>query len=97
MTQEEKRGYWQNHIEAQNESGLTQKTYCAQHQLKKGTFGYWKTQLVSKASSSRLLPVTLHRGSPISIYVPGGVRIEAPAEAVTQLLPAILASVAKAL
>lgn len=95
MKNEEKRTYWLNHIDAQKESGLTQEAYCAQHQLKKGTFGYWKTQLVPKENSNRLLPVTIQRDSTVSIYVPGGVRIEAPLEAVEQLLPSILASVEK--
>lgn len=93
MTQEDKRRYWQNHIEVQNESGLTQKAYCTQHQLKKGTFGYWKTQLSPKASSSRLLPMNVHRGHPISISVSGDARIDARLETVTQLQPSSLASV----
>lgn len=95
MKNEEKRSYWLKHIEAQKESDLTQDAYCAQHQLKKGTFGYWKTQLAPKASSSRLLPVTIQRSSTVSIYVPGGIRIEAPLETIEQLLPSILTSIEK--
>ena len=96
MKNEERRTYWLAHIDAQKASGLTQAAYCAQHQLKKGTFGYWKTQFAPKASPSRLLPVTIQRSSNVAIYVPGGIRIEAPLDAISQLLPTILASVERA-
>ena len=90
MNNKEKRRYWQQHIESQQASGLTQVAYCTQHHLKPGAFGYWKAQFSPNVSSSRLLPIKIQHGSMVSIYVPGGVRIEASLDAVVQLLPSIL-------
>ena len=91
MNNKEKRRYWQKHIESQQASGLTQVAYCTQHHLKPGAFGYWKAQFAPKARSNRLLPLMIQQGSMVSIYAPGGIRIEASLDAAVQLLPSILA------
>ena len=41
---------WQQLIEQQAASGLTQKAFCHQHDIRPATFGYWKRKL-SAASS----------------------------------------------
>ncbi|WP_419628885.1 IS66 family insertion sequence element accessory protein TnpA, partial [Thiolapillus sp.] len=33
--------FWQSHIAAWQQSGLTQKAYCEQQELRYSTFGYW--------------------------------------------------------
>jgi len=36
---------WQQLIEQQATSGLTQKAFCHQHDIRPATFGYWKRKL----------------------------------------------------
>jgi hypothetical protein len=47
----EKRNYWLQHIQAHQESGLTRRAYCEQHQVKLATLGYWYQKLNSCAKS----------------------------------------------
>ena len=37
--------FWQLHIAAWQQSGLTQKAYCEQQELRYSTFGYWVRKL----------------------------------------------------
>ncbi|WP_419585961.1 IS66 family insertion sequence element accessory protein TnpA, partial [Thiolapillus sp.] len=37
--------FWQPHISAWPQSGLTQKAYCEQQELRYSTFGYWVRKL----------------------------------------------------
>jgi len=37
--------YWQRHIDALQESGLTRKTYCEKNQIKMSTLDYWRKKL----------------------------------------------------
>ncbi|WP_419605817.1 IS66 family insertion sequence element accessory protein TnpA [Thiolapillus sp.] len=37
--------FWQSHISAWQQSGLTQKAYCEQQELRYTTFGYWVRKL----------------------------------------------------
>ncbi len=37
--------FWQSHIAAWQQSGLTQKAYCEQQELRYTTFGYWVRKL----------------------------------------------------
>ena len=43
-----RRPFWQEHLRAWSESGLTQVAYCRQHQLSRAAFGWWKRQLRGK-------------------------------------------------
>ena len=43
-----RRPFWQEHLRAWSESGLTQADYCRQHQLSRAAFGWWKRQLRGK-------------------------------------------------
>ena len=43
-----RRPFWQEHLRAWSESGLTQADYCRQHQLSAAAFGWWKRQLQGK-------------------------------------------------
>ena len=42
--------HWQQHIERWETSGLTQRGYCREHNLKPHQFSYWKRKLKSSAS-----------------------------------------------
>ncbi|WP_294042793.1 IS66 family insertion sequence element accessory protein TnpA [Thiolapillus sp.] len=37
--------FWQSHIAAWQQSGLTQKAYCEHQELRYSTFGYWVRKL----------------------------------------------------
>ena len=37
--------YWQEHVESWQSSGLSQKAYCQQHNLKPYNLSYWKNKL----------------------------------------------------
>ena len=41
-SKEEKRRYWQEHIESWRQSGLGQAEYCRRNSLLIKSFGYWK-------------------------------------------------------
>ena len=40
-----KKQAWADHVQAQSQSGLSQKAYCRQHSLKPSQFWYWKKKL----------------------------------------------------
>ena len=40
-----RRPFWQQHLRAWSQSGLTQADYCRQHDLSRAAFGWWKRQL----------------------------------------------------
>jgi len=44
----EKRQFWQRHIEDCRKSGMTQKEYCLQNDLKEHRLWYWKKRLMKK-------------------------------------------------
>lgn len=39
------RDFWQAHVEAWRESGLTQRAYCRRHELPEGHLSHWKHRL----------------------------------------------------
>jgi transposase len=43
-----RRPFWQQHLRAWSQSGLTQADYCRQHELSRAAFGWWKRQLQGK-------------------------------------------------
>ncbi len=48
--------FWQQHLRAWSESGLTQADYCRQHQLSAAAFGWWKRQLEGKPKARKKSP-----------------------------------------
>jgi len=91
MTSEQKSDFWQRHIDACRHSQLTQRGYCAQNNLSFSNFGYWRTRLKRKAcKGSKFIPVTLSTTAmSVSVYLPGGIRLEVPAHVLPELLPAV--------
>jgi hypothetical protein len=65
--QEEKRSFWQKHIQGWRESGISQVGYCREHGLKETAFTYWKGKLTLARSA-------VSGTSPISL-VPIGVKV----------------------
>ena len=55
-----RRPFWQEHLRAWSESGLTQADYCRQHQLSRAAFGWWKRQLQGKPKARKRSPATEH-------------------------------------
>lgn len=56
-----KQSYWQDHIRAWEESGLSQAAYCEAHSLAIQTFGYWrrKFKVAGEAARPRFFPLTV--------------------------------------
>lgn len=46
--QDNKRTRWREHIEAWQQSGLSQQKYCRDNAIALATFGYWRRKLRSK-------------------------------------------------
>jgi len=51
-----RRPFWEKHLRAWAQSGLTQADYCRQHQLSAPAFGWWKRQLQGKPRSRKRPP-----------------------------------------
>jgi len=52
-TKTNRAAFWQEHLRAWSQSGLTQADYCRQQQLSAAAFGWWKRQLHGKAKPRR--------------------------------------------
>ena len=48
--------FWQKHLRAWSQSGLTQADYCRQHQLSAPAFGWWKRKLEGKPKPRKRSP-----------------------------------------
>ena len=94
MTADQKHYFWKQHIEAWRESQLSQRVYCDQNKLSFSSFGYWRKRLqTNKNAEKKLIPVTVMRSLPsINIYLPTGMRLECPIEALEQILPLVYRS-----
>lgn len=58
--QQNKRKFWQIHIRACEDSGLSQREYCRQHSLALSTFGYWRRKIKrSITDQPRFYPLTI--------------------------------------
>ncbi|MEX2366618.1 MAG: hypothetical protein WD601_08435 [Pseudohongiellaceae bacterium] len=69
--------FWTQHIQAWQQSGLSQAAYVQQHRLPLARFGYWKRKLDSKASQSGFARVTVAPGTaPVRIHHRSGTLIE---------------------
>jgi hypothetical protein len=79
-TPQEKRAYWQQHIDQWQQSGLSQIEYCRRNQIKKYQWGYWKKRLTAPQSPAMLVPVTIPSQSAtcLRVIVDGHIAIEVP-------------------
>ena len=53
----EKQEYWNSHIEAWKQSGLSQIDYCIQNDLSKHRFTYWKCKKHKESAPIKFVPV----------------------------------------
>jgi hypothetical protein len=79
----ERRRFWQEHVERQQASGLTQKEYCQEQGLRLHCFWYWKGRIHPRKTTVQLVEARvgdphalLHSGSPLSLTMNGLYRIE---------------------
>ena len=79
-TPQEKRAYWQHHIDQWQQSGLSQIEYCRRNRIKKHQWGYWKKRLTTPKSPAMLVPVTIHphSASCLRVLVDDCIAIEVP-------------------
>lgn len=55
----EKAKHWRGHLDQWQKSGLSQRGYCLEHDLKCHSFHYWRKKLSETASSQlRLVPLS---------------------------------------
>ena len=88
MRSPDKATYWQQHLKDWQQSGLSQRDYCQQHELTYASFGYWRKRLRTKESTTaKLVPISVSRPALITVYLPSGVRIEVPLHSLADLLP----------
>ena len=88
MTNQSKSDFWKQHIADWQASGLSQTSYCDQHNLKLNTFTYWR----SKQSKARpkLMPVSMPPAVALAeLSLPGGIHLQLPVSALEQTLPVL--------
>jgi hypothetical protein len=94
MTTDEKHQYWYQQIDAWQQSGKPQRTFCMEHELSYSTFSYWRTKINrAKQRENKWLPVHLTASSvAVTVCLPGGIRLEVPAQALGDVLPVVYRS-----
>ena len=91
------RDSWQNHITAQQASGLTQAAYCRDHQLDAKYYSLWKSKLrssqmslantvASKPERTQLLPVVIQSDPVLSVISGISVKTTLPNGIAVELL-----------
>ena len=95
MTLENKRDFWQQHMEGWCQGKQSQKEYCKQQDLSFASFGYWRTRLNRQTETrSKFISVNVPNVSAsVNVFLPIGLRLELPAHALAELLPVIVRSV----
>lgn len=55
-----KHKFWEKHIQACANSGLSQREYCRQHSLALSSFGYWRRKIKNNITDEpRFYPLTI--------------------------------------
>ncbi len=73
--------FWQLHIAAWQQSGLTQKAYCEHQELRYSTFGYWVRKLrraaepATEKKGAGFVPVIPATVQPTGLSLPNGLEI----------------------
>ena len=84
MEPAEKNKFWQAHIEAWKQSGISQSAYCRGKSLSLRSFGYWKKKFCGKKPPMAFVPVAVKRflspagppGTSLKLLTRGGYGIE---------------------
>ena len=93
MTNDQKRTFWQHHIERWQQSGLSQKEYCKQHELTFSSFGYWRARLNRSKRAKKLIPVDIKTTDHARLSLPNGIRLEVPVHSLAVILPLLTQSI----
>ena len=80
----EKNKFWQLHINAWQQSGISQADFCRRHGLNIKIFGYWKRKLYSRPEGVSFVPVAIKTshtayvktGSSLRVVTSNGLSIE---------------------
>lgn len=81
LNSKEKRKFWEDHIQAWHQSGLSQVEYCRENNLKNHQWWYWRKR-ISHSSDTDVTFVPLRFSSSkisqssVSVVTPNGYRIE---------------------
>ena len=98
----EKRKKWKKHMEAWEESGITQTEYCQLHGLNVCQFTYWKSQLKKKTDTSTIIPIQINPdlfssdppgGPKLRLNLENGLQIEIENDFDPSLLTALIRTV----
>ena len=94
MAKRQGRAYWQGHLAAWTESGLTQQAYCTKHGLSLQSFYRWrrKQKAALAVKPLTLVPVGIEASvarNMVRLHSPGGWSIELP-DAGAAWLPSLL-------
>ena len=96
---------WTKHIQDFHRSGLSRKEWCQEHQISPSTLGYWirkqakvpsefgqvSDPVFAKLPSEQELSSNLLSGhAPMTIYLPGSVRIEIGMECPCELMASLI-------
>lgn len=78
---DDKRVFWEAHLERWAQSGLSQRSYCREHTLKPHQFYYWRRCILKPQPEISFLPVRLlqeHSQHPqtVRLLMPNGYTIE---------------------
>ena len=81
LNPKEKRQFWEDHIQAWQQSGLAQVEYCRQNNLKNHRWWYWRKRIsLSPDTDVTFVPLRFSSSqisrSGISVLTPNGYRIE---------------------
>lgn len=93
MTNDQKRIFWQHHIERWQQGDLSQKEYCKQHELTFSSFGYWRTRLNKPKRTQKLIAVDIKPTDHARLSLPNGIRLEVPVQSLAVILPLLTQSI----
>lgn len=80
---------WQQHLDNQMDSGLSQTEYCEQHDIKVATLQYWRKKL-KPVSAKKLIPVLSSSSSTLArLQLGSHVMIDLPSHELPDLLVAL--------
>lgn len=75
--------HWQHHIDAWQQTQLSQAQYCRSHQLDQSQFSYWKRKVLGASNTSTvsshftIAQVEMqHTTSTLSVTLPNGILID---------------------
>ena len=62
--------YWKKHLADWQSSGLSQKDYCAQADIKAHNLHYWRQKLAAdKKQTQRMIPVMVQQAMPVRVIL----------------------------